>query len=244
MRYDLKPLYVLAEAKLNVVGDLSLEHALDSFTYCKKNWPLERKVVAYIQFLLNTESDSGLIVDGWYGPNTDNALDAYFNGKQDWRTDLPDYDHIDEVYGNINIVHKKIIQITPAYDHYLAWAPKTKVSKISCHERIADAYQSILMETVKAYGKDRIKELRLDQFGGSYVQPPRTMRGGSKFSTHCWGIAFDYDPVNNQLKWGKDKAAFARHDYEDWRAIWKEHGAISLGVEKNYDWMHWQFSKL
>jgi len=64
------------------------------------------------------------------------------------------------------------------------------------------------------------------------------MRGGSKWSTHGWGIAIDYDSDGNQLKWGSCKAAFAKAQYDDWWGIWEEEGWLSLGQAKNYYWMH------
>ena len=48
----------------------------------------------------------------------------------------------------------------------------------------------------------------------------------------------------NQLRWGKDKAAFARPEYARWFDLWEEEGALSLGRVRNYDWMHVQFARL
>ncbi len=33
----------------------------------------------------------------------------------------------------------------------------------------------------------------------------------------CLGTAIDCDPDHNQLKWGRNKAAFARPKYDEWR---------------------------
>ena len=44
-----------------------------------------------------------------------------------------------------------------------------------------------------------IHRLRLDVWGGCLNV--RKMRGGTRNSMHSWGIALDYDPQNNQLKW-------------------------------------------
>ena len=70
------------------------------------------------------------------------------------------------------------------------------------------------------------------------------MRGGTRWSTHAWGIAIDYDPDRNQLKWGRDRAAFARPEYDAWWRLWEEEGWVSLGRTRNYDWMHVQAAKL
>jgi hypothetical protein len=69
------------------------------------------------------------------------------------------------------------------------------------------------------------------------------MRGGNAWSMHSWGIAFDFDPDRNQLKWGRDKAAFGRPEYGKWFELWEE-GAISLGRARNFDWMQTQFATL
>jgi hypothetical protein len=61
---------------------------------------------------------------------------------------------------------------------------------------------------------------------------------------HSWGIAFDFDANRNQLRWGKDKAAFGKPAYKAWFEAWESEGAISLGRERNYDFMHTQFARL
>ena len=68
------------------------------------------------------------------------------------------------------------------------------------------------------------------------------MRGGSRKSTHAWGIAVDLDPENNRLRWGCDRALFARNEYKAFWEIVEDHGATSLGRSANYDWMHFQFA--
>ena len=70
------------------------------------------------------------------------------------------------------------------------------------------------------------------------------MRGGTRLSTHAWGIAIDWDPERNQLKWGRDRAAFADAAYEPWWQAWESEGWVSLGRERNFDWMHVQAARL
>ena len=70
------------------------------------------------------------------------------------------------------------------------------------------------------------------------------MRGGSAWSIHSWGAAVDLDPDNNQLRWGKNKASFAKPAYENFWKIVENEGWVSLGRERNYDWMHFQAAKL
>ncbi|MCB1809828.1 MAG: M15 family peptidase, partial [Candidatus Competibacteraceae bacterium] len=70
------------------------------------------------------------------------------------------------------------------------------------------------------------------------------MRGGSNWSAHSWGIALDWDPEHNQLKWMHDQASLASSDYDDWWRFWEEEGWVSLGRSRNFDWMHVQAAKL
>jgi len=85
------------------------------------------------------------------------------------------------------------------------------------------------------------KTLKLDLWGGCLNV--RRMRGGRKYSTHSWGIAVDYDPLHNRLKWGRDKALFARPEYNKWWEFWEKEGWVSLGRTRNFDWMHIQAAK-
>jgi hypothetical protein len=128
------------------------------------------------------------------------------------------------------------------YPMCLAWEQKSKVTKFSCHKLVKMPIERIFQRTLDHYGYEKIKELNLHLWGGCLNV--RKMRGGSSWSMHSWGIAVDMDPDNNQLKWGRDRATFAKPIYNKyWEFVYDE-GAISLGKERNYDWMHWQFSRL
>jgi hypothetical protein len=124
----------------------------------------------------------------------------------------------------------------------LAWDDSQRVSRFSCHARVAASLTAIFAEAAAHYGETDFRRLRLDRFGGCYNYRP--MRGGTALSMHSWGIAVDLEPLNNQLRWGKDRAAFARAEYLPFWAIVEAHGATSLGRAKNYDWMHFQFAAI
>lgn len=122
----------------------------------------------------------------------------------------------------------------------LAWDDSQRVSQFACHTKVAAALTGIFADAAKHYGEVEFRRLRLDRFGGCYNYRP--MRGGTALSMHSWGIAVDLDPINNQLKWGKDRAAFARPEYEPFWRIVEAAGARSLGRVKNFDWMHFEFT--
>jgi len=87
-----------------------------------------------------------------------------------------------------------------------------------------------------------VRQLGLDLYGGGYAL--RDKRGGSTPATHAWGIAFDFDPGHNQLKWSDARARFARPDYAAWWQCWEAEGWVSLGRTRNYDWMHVQAARV
>lgn len=127
------------------------------------------------------------------------------------------------------------------FEMVIAWDPAKKIKKFSCHKKVAPHLERIFARTLEYYGETKLKDLRLHYFGGCLNV--RKMRGGKALSMHSWGIAVDLDPERNQLRWGRDKASFAKLPYNKfWEFVYDE-GAISLGREANYDWMHFQFAR-
>lgn len=128
--------------------------------------------------------------------------------------------------------------ITLPYPMRLAWDLNTTVTKMRCHNLVAGKFIKVFTEILNTYGIDKIKELGIDLYGGCFNF--RKMRGGNDWSRHSWGVAIDLDPERNQLKETSKTARFARPEYKPMIDIFYKHGFESLGVEKNYDWMHFQ----
>lgn len=131
-----------------------------------------------------------------------------------------------------------LVNIKLPYPMRIAWDTKTTVKTMRCHKLVADKFTAVFNDLLLHYGLPKLQELGIDLFGGCYNF--RQMCGGSDWSRHSWGIAIDLDPSRNQLKWGKDRAVFAKPEYKAMIDIFYKHGFISLGRERNYDWMHFE----
>lgn len=129
-----------------------------------------------------------------------------------------------------------------AYPMRVAWDTKTAIRRFRCHTLVEKPLERIFAATLAHYGQAEITRLGLDLFGGCYNFRP--MRGGKAWSMHSWGIAVDLDPARNQLRWGRDRAVFARPEYEPFWRIVEGEGAVSLGRARDMDWMHLQFARL
>ncbi len=141
-------------------------------------------------------------------------------------------------YGKPNQQGTYLVSITLPYPMRLAWDKNTIVKTMRCHKLVAKQLTEIFTEILAVYGLPKIQELGIDLFGGCFNF--RQMRGGSEWSRHSWGIAVDLDPERNQLKETSKTARFARPEYKQMIDIFYKHGFVSLGREKNYDWMHFE----
>ena len=141
-------------------------------------------------------------------------------------------------YGKPNEKGTYLVTINLPYPMRIAWDTKTKVSKMRCHKLVADAFLAVFNDLLAHYGYEKIVELGIDLYGGCFNF--RKMRGGDSWSTHSWGIAIVLDPARNTLKETKRTARFARPEYKPMIDIFYKHGFESLGVERDFDWMHFQ----
>ena len=144
-------------------------------------------------------------------------------------------------YGKPNQNGTYLVSIKLPYPMRLAWDKNTKVNTIRCHKLVAQNFTNVFNDLLNHYGLAKIQELGIDLFGGCFNF--RAMRGGSDYSRHSWGIAIDLDPERNQLKETSKTARFARPEYKPMIDIFYKYGFVNLGVEKNYDWMHFEIKE-
>jgi len=219
------------------------------------SWPKARRIVAAGQAILNAMGHEAGKVDGLVGHNTREALaafDAVQHGQDpsfhrpephivhatDWPMNTRS--ELSAFYGEAGGSQCTAGKVRLPIPFVIAWSPTQTVTRFSCHHLVEDEMTSLFRQAVSHYGEDEYRRLRLDRFGGCFND--RKMRGGSRKSTHAWGVAVDLDPENNRLRWGRDRALFARPEYKAFWEIVEDHGATSLGRSANYDWMHFQFA--
>lgn len=224
--------------------------AIAHITAIPEDWSDRRKLVGTVQYICLEEGKLPGKLDGYYGPSTDNAYKrTVFKLENNepaplWRPEeivqvkkwpkayTPDFDAF---YGPkaTNLVRMEV-----PYPLRIAWNPNQLIQSFSIHAKVKDSAERVFAQVLRHYGIDQIRALRLDYFGGCFNDRP--IRGGSKPSMHSWAVAIDFDPINNQLRWGRDRATFAKQEYEAWCKIWEAEGWTSLGRQRNFDWMHVQ----
>ena len=134
---------------------------------------------------------------------------------------------------------ENLVSVVPAYQLFFEGKP---VRSIRVHRVVAPHVEAALREVLECYGLERIRELGLDQYGGSYNF--RKSTGASSLSMHAWGVALDFAPATNAYSRRAPEATLSRAECVAWWEIWERHGAVSLGRERNFDWMHVQFARL
>lgn len=142
-------------------------------------------------------------------------------------------------YGGVG---KHQARIALPFPMHLAWDKSKAITRMTLHEKVADSAARCLDRIADAYDEKARVDLGLDLFGGSLNV--RRMRGGSRYSMHSWGIAIDFDPERNRLRWKDDRARLAKPDAVTFWRIWEDEGWVSLGRARNFDWMHVQAARL
>lgn len=228
-----------------IAGPNTME-ALRSFAVIGHDWTRRECLAGYLQMLMGKVS-SPVVINGRWTDETDamyrklkfhfDSVAGVAHNPLKWPSQSEE-----DLYKFYGKVGQNQVRLHLPYPHILAWNPEKVVNSYFCHEKVHDSLERVLHRVFEHYGYDRIQELNLDKWGGCLNV--RRIRQGDRFSTHSWGIAVDYDPDRNRRTWGRDKAVFAQPEYDKWWEIWTDEGWTSLGLAKNYDWMHIQAAVL
>lgn len=206
-----------------------------------------RLKVAAVQCYCREKGHDPGKIDGYNGPQTHYAirellkLNTYF---KDWDIESkpiwPFERDVEAFYGEKG---KNQVKVQVPYPLLIAWNNNQDIDSITLHQKVADSALRALHKIYDHYGIEKIKLFGLNQFGGSLNV--RLKRGSqTQWSMHSWGIAIDWYPQQNQLKWGMNRASLARTEIIPFWEIWEEEGWVSLGRKRNYDWMHVQAARL
>jgi predicted chitinase len=234
-----------------------------------EGWSDLRKIIGAGQLFCRIDGIDVGAIDGQMGPQTREAFEIYAaralnNGSavasiETWREEepadvaaastapapastAPTWPRQSEVQSFFGAPGANQTMLILPFKMRLAWDLSKTVSKTSCNVKVHDHLQRIWKRTLDHYGPADIQRLRLDLFGGCLNV--RKKRGGSTWSMHAYGIAWDVDPEHNALKMGRDDATLDGPEYDPFWGFVYDEGAISLGKERNFDWMHFQFARL
>ena len=219
----------------------------------------KRQTLVFLQLYCHASDVNAGTIDGFWGPQTAWAADALAEKLQNgfihaWRDvepieanphQFPKQSQMTNFYGPHGTPGGRspdLVSVPCPWPLKIAWNKAQRRSGFRVHRKVADSLGEVVERVHDHYGLKEIERLGFDLFGGDYN--PRKMRGGSSWSTHSWGIAIDFDPERNRLKWGRGRASFAHPDCADFWEIWERQGWTSLGRVKNFDWMHVQAARL
>jgi hypothetical protein len=139
-------------------------------------------------------------------------------------------------------VGKNQVMLELPFPMRIAWDKRKVITKFSVHRLVHDSAERVFAKIAETYSAKERTNIGIDLFGGCLNVRP--MRGGTEYSMHAWGIAIDFDPERNQLKWGKDQARLAKPDAVPFWKAWEAEGWVSLGRARNFDFMHTQAARL
>ena len=139
-------------------------------------------------------------------------------------------------------VGKGQVRLDLPFSMVLAWDRSIRVTRITVHHKVKDSAERAFNRIAQIYSAKERADLGINVFGGSLNV--RRMRGGTRYSMHSWGIAIDFDPERNQLHWKAPRPRLSHEDAHPFWQVWEAEGWVSLGRERDYDWMHVQAARL
>lgn len=228
----------------------AIENALAEEGIVTKVWSPDRCIIAIAQLIMIEggvpKSEVGKI-DGYVGPMFEMAFEHWqdlqriapmwapeVNASKRW----PSQKDVEAVFGKPG---ENLISVKLPYEMFIAWNGQ-RISSVQCNKHVAESFTKVLVNVAEDYTLSDRRLLGLDQYSGGFNIRP--MKTSSRLSMHAYGIAFDFDDRHNMFRWTQAQARFARPEYERWWRCWEQEGWISLGRERDFDWMHVQAARL
>lgn len=222
---------------------------LNADIFLSRAWPNSRLRIATEQLMMTLANIDVGEIDGISGPRYLYGIELYQNYLRD--VNLPNeavahqppvwprQKDIRDFYGEPG---QHQVRLMSPYPLFLDWDMTVQTKSFLIHEKCHDSALRAMKAILSFYGEEKIHILGLDQFGGCLNV--RLMRGGTSLSMHSWGCAIDWDANRNTLRMNHKNAQFARTEYIAFLDAWEDEGWISLGRERDFDWMHLQAARL
>lgn len=242
----------LGPKSLAAIDAILTAHAADCSSD-PANWSARRRQVGAGQLVLKAAGDAPGVIDGYPGNQTVGAL-LQWNHRQAYGRDLvlddtrtgpvvesgfPKQSGCAGYYGEPGAaVERQLVLVELPFPMRLDWNPQQRVTRVQLHRRCAESARSAMREILRKYGADELRRLGLDRHAGTYNH--RRMRGGTAWSMHAYGCAWDFHAGPNGLTTRCPQALFCGREYRRFFDIWEAHGWISLGRAIGRDWMHVQ----
>lgn len=231
------------------------------FSSNPSKWSADRRAIGAAQVILKyARFDPGLI-DGYWGNGTQGAYlewDHYTRtGKQlvlpatpipggtPKSSPFPKQSQCPAFYGAAGAggaAEKQLVMIDLPFTMRIDWNLDQKSTRVQLHKKCSDSALAALRAIVQHYGEAELRRLGLDRNAGTYN--PRRMRGGTSWSMHAYGCAWDFYAAPNGLNTRCPQALFCKPEYQAFFDIWEAHGWTSLGRAIGRDWMHVQAASL
>lgn len=195
--------------------------------------------------IMHTQRRVGTVPDGYWGPQSTKATQRHlqriagkaryrFPSQADIRTDK-------SVFGPHGVpdgYEPPMTMIRLPFQLHLYGDSSKRVATIRLHEECADAFLSAFQRLAEVYpdGGSRKESGILDYYG---TYNPRSIRGGSVWSMHAYGVAIDLDANRNRNRSHWPVASKMPIEVME---CFAQEGILSAGAFWNRDAMHFQSS--
>lgn len=89
-----------------------------------------------------------------------------------------------------------LVTFRPPYPLTLSFPPKTQVTRVRCHKKVADSLKRVFEKILEHYGSvEKVKKARMHLYAGCFEF--RKIGGANRLSTHAWGASIDIDSEKN-----------------------------------------------